>query len=1062
MKLSKILSTVHQVCIIIIISILFLCNFSFSQNGIKFKRLSIEQGLSQSTVETIIQDQLGFMWFGTEDGLNRYDGYEFTIFKHDPDDSTSISNNDIWCLYEDHKGNIWVGTYSGGLNCYDPKTEVFRRYVHDPLDPLSISSNKIRAITEDIDGVLWVGTLNGGLNRFDPDKEQFKRIVNDPNDLNSLGSNNIRFVYPSSDNTLWIATSKGVSIYELHTGKYTHIRTKNNNTNSICSNNVRHIFKDHNDIFWISTAKGLSSFNVHTKQFVNYLHNPENPASISSNSVRKVYEDRQDRLWIATTRGGLNLFNRDEQKFHSYLHVQNDPYSLSNNSMRVICEDNSGLLWLGTFGGGINIYDPGVNRFRHYKHDPDNPNSLGDPIVWGISQGPDGDLWFATNADGLNRINRKTGKYTSYKHDDKSNSLSDNHIRTIYWDKAGVLWIGSRYTGIDLYDPIKNEYHNFRYDSGNLNSLGNNNVRFIYEDKFGNMWFCTWGGGLDHFNKETNTFTHFKNLPDDSNSLSDDNVISIFQDADGVYWVATSNGLNMLTFPEKSTRLTTSLLSQPNFTRIYHNPSDPKSISNSYVLSVYQSKNKDLWFGTMLGLTRLKKDDYPNPEFTRYFIKNGLPNDVVYGILEDSQGFLWLSTNNGLSRFNPQTETFKNYDIQDGLQSNEFNSGAYTKTREGSFIFGGVNGANEIYPDSLSDNPYIPPIVLTGFNIFDRPMKLPQAITATKEIMLSYKQNYFSFEFAALDFSTPARNRYAYMLMGLDKEWIHSGTRRFAGYTRLDGGKYLFRVKGTNGDGVWNETGTSIRIIITPPFWKTLWFKVLLVLMIASGITLIIIYRIRRLLKLKAIEQAAEEKMRSKVAADFHDELGNRITKISLFSEIIKNNFEENIDNALEYLDKINENARNLYNETRDFIWHLDPKKDTLADLVIRLKSFGEELFEGTDITFRFVNLIKDAEQIHLSMEWRQHILRIFKEGMHNSLKYSKCSDVKLIIKKDDNKIILELSDDGIGFDPSEIRESNGLINMRNRAQAIQARIDILSSPGEGTQIILTLIHPNG
>jgi signal transduction histidine kinase len=341
-------------------------------------------------------------------------------------------------------------------------------------------------------------------------------------------------------------------------------------------------------------------------------------------------------------------------------------------------------------------------------------------------------------------------------------------------------------------------------------------------------------------------------------------------------------------------------------------------------------------------------------------------------------------------------------------------------------------------------------------------VKLPQAITATKEIVLSYKQNYFSFEFAALDFSTPSRNQYAYMLEGLDNEWINSGTRRFAGYTGLEGGKYLFKVKGTNGDGVWNESGTSIRIIITPPFWKTLWFNVLLVLMIGGGVALIIIYRIRHLLEHKAIERAAEEKMRSKVAADFHDELGNRITKISLFSQIIKNNYRENTDKALEYLDKINENARNLYDETRDFIWHLDPKKDTLDDLVMRLKSFGDELFEGTDITYKLENRIKDSEYIRPSMEWRQNILRIFKEGMHNALKYSNCSTVKLTLEKDDHSIILRLADNGVGFEPSMMRDGNGLVNMKNRAQAIQANIEILSNPGKGTQIILTLIHPNG
>ena len=331
-----------------------------------------------------------------------------------------------------------------------------------------------------------------------------------------------------------------------------------------------------------------------------------------------------------------------------------------------------------------------------------------------------------------------------------------------------------------------------------------------------------------------------------------------------------------------------------------------------------------------------------------------MPNDVIYGILEDSNGRLWLSTNKGLSRFNPETGNFKNFDIRDGLQSNEFNSGAYTKTMEGSFIFGGVNGANEFHADSLTENTYLAPIVLTGFNIFDQPLELPQSISVTKEIVLSYEQNYFSFEFAALDFSTPSRNLYAYKLEGLDNSWINSGTRRFAGYTGIEPGEYIFKVKGTNGDGVWNEKATEIKITIIPPYWKTWWFNTLIILLMIGGIVLLIIFRVRHLIKIKTIEKKAEEKMRSKVAADFHDELGNRITKISLFSEILKSDNKEKSAKTKEYLNRINENASSLYNETRDFIWHLDPKKDTLHDLAIRLKTFGDELFDDTNTNFEY------------------------------------------------------------------------------------------------------------
>jgi ligand-binding sensor domain-containing protein/two-component sensor histidine kinase len=1046
---------------------LFLLWYLFSvllfaqEKNIKFKRISIEDGLSQSIVEAIIQDHQGFMWFGTEDGLNRYDGYTFTVFKHDPDDTNSISNNNIWCLYEDSKNFLWIGTYTGGLNRYDPHSETFERYLYDPLNPNSISSNKIRSITEDFNGNIWIGTRDAGINRFNYNDEKFIRIFNDPDESRSLSSNNVRFVYPDSKNNLWIATSKGICVYDLDNGNFTKYKTEKNKINSVCDNNVRHIYEDQFGIFWISTAKGLSRFNINSGQFINYLHNPENPKSISSNSIRKVYEDQQGHLWIATTRGGLNEFNRKESIFFSYSNVQTDPNSLSNNSVRVICEDHSGLLWIGTFGGGLNIYNPRTNRFRLYEHNPTDTNSLSHPIVWTISQGPQGNLWFGTNSGGLDRFIRKTGQYISYRHDQNDPfSLGDNHIRTVFWDRSGVLWIGSRYKGVNYYSKKEKRFYKLQHDPQKSNSLSNDNVRSIYEDDFGNLWFCTWGGGLDHYNRITNTFTNFRHLPGEENSLSDNNVISIYQDSERIYWVATSNGLNMLTFSENSAELTSDMLANPKFTRIYHDPSNPKSLSNNYVLSIHESKNNEMWFGTMLGLSRLRNKDYHKPIFSRYFIKNGLPNDVVYGILEDSKGFLWLSTNNGLSRFDPKIEKFKNYDIRDGLQSNEFNSGAYTKTIEGSLIFGGVKGANEFYPDSLYDNPYLAPIVITGFNVYDQPVSLPQALTTTKEIILSYEQNYFSFEFAALDFATPGRNQYAYKLEGLDNSWINSGTRRFAGYTGIDPGEYLFKVKGTNGDGVWNEKATSIRIIILPPYWKTWWFNVLLFLLIGGGITFLIMYRVRQLLKIKTIEKLAEEKMRSKVAADFHDELGNRITKISLFSEILKTDVNTTSEKTREYLNKINENASNLYNETRDFIWHLDPQKDSLHDLAIRLKTFGDELFDSTNTNFEFNTTGENIKIIRLQMDWRQHILRIFKEAMHNALKYAESTNVKLKISTTDSKAIIELTDDGKGFDLSEKSPGEGLNNMKNRAEAIKSELNIQSSPEKGTSVRLIFDLP--
>jgi ligand-binding sensor domain-containing protein/two-component sensor histidine kinase len=1017
----------------------------FSQQNIRFKHLSVEHGLSQSTVETIVQDRLGFMWFGTEDGLNRFDGYSFTIFKHDPDNPGSISSNNIWCLYVDRKGFLWAGTYAGGLNRFDPKTEVFTRYLNDPSDPSSISSNRIRAITEDEGGKLWIGTRDGGLNLFKSDLQQFQRFKSDQGNFDGSISNNIRHILPDSNNTLWLATNRGFSLYHPGGGDLTHFRAGQDDSNSLCNDNVRHISKDRSGIYWISTAGGLCRFDPKAGQFKNYYSNPADPKTIAIDNIRKVYEDRRGRLWIATTKGGLCYLNREEDIFYSYVFDQTNPYSLSNNSVRVIYEDAGGLLWLGTFGGGINTYDPKKQRFYHFRHDPRNSNSLSDPIIWAITQGPDGDIWFGTNSSSFDRYNQNTSRYIHY-HGDPNDPLKKayHYIRSLQWDKTGKLWIGSRY-GVDCFDPTDNSYIHLRHQPGDPNSLCNNNLRTIFQDSFGDMWFCTWGGGLDHYDRTTGTFTNFNHQPNNSNSISHDNVISIFQDSEGVFWVATSNGLNRLDFLMKSADSTRLDLLQVRISRYYNEPSNPQSLSNSYILSIHEAQNGDLWFGTMQGLSCLRKKDRSRLKFTRYFMKDGLPNDVVYGILEDSHGNLWLSTNYGLSRFDPDTETFKNFDVRDGLHSNEFNSGAYTQTNRGTFIFGGVNGASEFHPDSLLDNPYIAPVVLTGFNIFDKPARLTQSISSLEEIILSYKDNYFSFEFAALDFSVPDRNRYAYMLEGLDRVWTNSGSRRFAGYTHIDAGEYIFKVRGTNGDGVWNMGGASIKVIITPPFWKTWWFIVLMILTIGGGIILVITYRIRQLLKF--------ERLRGKIAADLHDDIGAGLTEISIMGEVIIQRLPDSSKQLISSeIKNIGTTSRNLINSMTDIVWLVNPRSDSLYDLISRLGDSYKETLTSSGFQFKTQNL-ESLKNMRLSMEYRQQLLLIFKEAINNSLKYSQGSEMLLKATLRGKRLKMQLSDDGVGFDSSKEFPGNGLNNMKNRANQIGGSLKINSSIDAGTSI---------
>ncbi len=1023
---------------------------AFAIENVRFKRLSVVDGLSQSSVEAIVQDHQGFIWIATEDGLNRYDGYSFKHFRHDPDDPSSIATSNVMRLHHGRNGQLWVGTYSKGLDRYDPLTETFTHFSHDPLDSTSLSGDRVRSLCEDAAGRLWVGTLNNGLNRLDPGSQAFVTLKHDSDSQNSLLSDRVRCVYPDASGLLWIATNNGFSKYDPDTDQFEHFRAATETTedsNAIQSNDIRYIAGDGHGLLWVATTSGLASFNPETGLFRNYQHDPDDPGTISSDIIRIIHIDQEDRVWVGTNRAGLNLYDRQTDSFRSWLNDRADLTSLSNNSVRVVYQDDGGLFWVGTFGGGLNIFDPRIDRFRHFIHDVDDQNSLINPIVWAISEGPQGRIWFGLNCPVLDRYDRSTGRY---EHDllNPSHDLAEerrSYIRALFWDMEGRLWVGNGKTGLDLFDPRDGSIRNWTHKEGEENSLGSNRVRDIIQDDAGDMWIATTGGGLDRFEKDNEVFSHFRHDPDNPKTISHNQVISVFQDSDGAYWAGTVSGLNRLEFISSSGKPEPATDQNVEITSFYHDPADPRSISNSYILAIFESKNGDLWFGSMQGLSRLSKSDRANPVFTRWYMKDGLPNDVIYGILEDSEGRLWLSTNFGLSRFDPKTGVFRNFDTRDGLLGNEFNTNAYTKTLAGTFIFGGVGGASEFHPDQIVDSSFMPPVVLTEFNVFDEPANFGVALNSLETITLSHRDNYFSFEFASLDYSSPERNRYEYMLEGLDGSWTRAGTRHFAGYTNLDHGEYVFRVRGTNSDGVWNEEGTSIRIIITPPFWKTWWFLLILVVTVGAGISLLITNRVKQLL--------AIERLRSKIAADLHDDIGNGLTEISIMGEIIIQKLPaDSLLLVQAETQKIGSTSRELIISMSDIVWLVNPRRDSLYDLISRLGDSSKERLDAQNVHLRTKNL-DSLESIHLKMEYRQNLYLIFKEAINNSLKYGNCSLLTLRVDLQGKDLILELKDDGQGFDLGIASTGNGLQNMKDRARRIGGTMAISSIVNNGTTV---------
>jgi len=1054
---KKIVSAIRASSLFVI-----LCGFLFRAypqiNQVNFTQLLSENGLSQNSVHQIIQDSKGFMWFATEDGLDRYDGYNFTVYKNNPEDSSTISDNFIWTVYEDKNGNLWVGTNSGGICKFDRSLEKFTTYKNNPNNNNSLIFNNVRAIFEDNNGFLWIGTENG-LDKFNVKEGRFTHYRHDPNNPHSLSNNVVLAIYEDRSDDLWVGSDGGLDMYDYKHNRFINYSHKPNNPNSLSNNIVLSIYQDYEGTIWVGTLNGLNRLNKKGKIFRRYLMNAPAFKRTISNRINSIIEDRSKKLWLGTGEG-IYFLDRSTDKF-KWLHTELSRSGfINNNNIFSLFEGSSGLIWIGTAEEGVLKFNQEKIKFKNYKHDPFDNNSLSYNTIRAIYQEKNGTLWVGTLGGGLEKLLPNEEKFIHYKSEpDKTKSLSDNSISAIYKDGRGYLWVGTWGGGLNRsITPISSRanknisFIHYSNNSSGRNYLNNNIVQAIYEDSDGQLWIGT-GGGLDLYDRKKNRFIVFQNRPDDPGSLSSDQVQScLLEDRDGNLWIGTWDGLNRL--DSELRKNATSNPSAVKFKKFRNDPKNKNSLSDNRVISGYKDSRGNLWFGTYGGgLNELLSDqkDAANPVFITYRQEQGLASNVIYCILQDNSGNLWLSTDNGLSMFNPVKEIFKNFDVMDGLQSNQFFWGAGFKGINGELFFGGTSGFNAFYPSELTNNDHIPPVVITDFKILNQPVEigakgspLSKAISLTKKIELTYNQNVFSFEFSALDYSAPNKNRYAYKMEGFDKDWIYSGNRRFVTYTNLDPGKYTFKVIGSNNDGIWNKTGTQLAIIISPPFWRTWWFILSAVVTIGGMIYLIIYYRIKNLIGI--------ERLRAKLAADLHDNIGSSLTEISILSEVISHKIDSADDITKKSLKMISDNSRNLIDSMSDIVWLVNPKRDSLYDLILRLRDTYSELSSYTNISFRSEN-IKELEKISLSMEHRQHLYLIFKEAINNSITHSKCSQITLDASVKGRRLEMTLKDDGIGFEESLQSSGNGLNNMRGRAKAIDGVLSILSEKGKGTTI---------
>lgn len=787
---------------------------------LRFEHITVEDGLPSATVLSVLQDQDGFMWFATEDGLARYDGMEFKIFQHIPGQN-SLSANNVFCLIQSQDGLLWVGTDPGGLNVYDPKTGRFSVYRHDPDDENSLLNDSVWSLLEDRDGNIWVGT-RAGLSRLDRRTGLFHNYPYDVNNPYGLAGTVIYRIYQDRAGTIWVATRNGLQHYNPDSDTFTTFAHNPEDPHSISNSNVWAMLEDSHGNFWVGTrGGGLNRMDRATGTFQAYRYDPADPTSISSDRIWSIFEDSSGNLWVLTETGGLNLFDPENGTFTRYQHNESDPFSLSHNDVFWMTEDRSGALWITSRYGGVNRLSPMFQRFGLYRTIPGDPRSLPGSNVYTTLKDADGTLWVGTFGGGLAQIDPKTKIVQSfiYAPDDPS-SLSNDKVYYIHRDRQQRLWVATAGGGLNLWDPDTSSFIRYQHTENDPTTLETDFITAIQDADDNRLWLGTLGFGLVLFDPQQGKVVKvYKRDLNDPNSLSEDTIYMMVADSRGRLWIATARGGLNFFDPKEET-----------FTHYRHQPDDPNTILSDTVHDVYLDEdNGRVWAATNAGLSML---DLKTGTWKHYTKADGLPTGTLMGLEPGLPGELWISTGRGLSRFNIETETFTNYTAADGLQGNQFNIAAAYRAPDGELFFGGPGGLTHFYPKDIIPNLYAPPVVFTGLEIFNRPVEtgselLPQSIEHTSSITLSYAQSVFTIHFAALNYQIPSGNQYSYKLEGFDIDWSPPRSINQVTYTNLPPGTYTLLVRAANHDGIWNPTPARLEIVITPPWWATWWFRLL-------------------------------------------------------------------------------------------------------------------------------------------------------------------------------------------------------------------------------------------
>ncbi|MDU7242750.1 two-component regulator propeller domain-containing protein [Clostridium sp.] len=990
----------YKVILMIIVSIIFIINMSVNNafaitnddKNINFKRITVEDGLSQTSVEYLFQDSKGYMWIGTIDGLNRYNGSRFEVFRYSKDKPNSISGNYISAITEDDEGNIWVGT-SRGLNRINTHTSEITTYLPG-INGCNLSNYNITEILIDSKGDIYIATEDG-LNLYNKEDDNFIRLYNSGDKKNSLSSQFVYSIVEDDYGNYWIGTDDGLNKVENNSQKIIKYYSDGGD-NSINDNFIFKLYADNLDNLWIGTySGGLNKLDLKTNKIEKFENDPNDDSSIAGNFIRYILRDSRNELWIATN-NGLSRLNEEENKFINYKSKIYDPQSIVSNNVLSLFEDKSGAIWVGTYDG-ISLFNP-QNSFKNYKNDPFNTNSLSENMMAGIYEDNEGLLWVGTVNEGLNLIDRKSGNITKFKSSDDEDSLSNNHIRDI----VGIqneIWIATEF-GLNKYDKLTKKFTRY-YNEDNENSLLYNDVRTLYIDNEGILWIGT-RDGLCTFDRK-NTFKSYEDIFI-KNGITENVFSDIIQDKDGIIWIASALDGGLI----RLNKNTNEIKSYRN------NEEDRYSISFNALKAIAIDSKNNIWIGSQFGLNKF---DRSTEKFHKYTEDSGLSNNFIYGILIDNDDNPWMSTNYGISKFDIKNDKFVDYNVTDGLQSNEFNGYSYFKSKSGEMFFGGINGLTYFYPNQLEEKKFSPNVVIDSIYSGEK------EILDISNIKIGYKSSNIQFNFFMPDYRNVSKIQYAYKLDGLDENWIFSDDRNYVSYTNLESGVYKFQVVARNSSGDWSKATTvSFKVGMKP--WQTPLAYVMYAL-IVSLVVYIIWNRVKILDSL--VEQRTHE-LNSKLKEN--KELYDKLIK----NEKYKNNYFVNLSHELR-------TPLNVIISTQQLITKLNEEdKDIPKE---KLLYYMSTLRRNSDRLLKLINNIIDTSKIEsgsykLIIE-KHDIVYLVEEIVLSMKDFIEANGIELIIDPDVEEKIIEC--DGSEIEKCIVNLVGNAVKFTPRGGKIEVRI---------------------